>query len=123
MSESTTEQRQYSWVAPSSQSSQSIIEGKAEPPTTGQEQQQKQGADTEVPLLPRRSSHNYEHDLARFSNFSSERPAGDNKGKAGEVSGRHHERTKSFNREDQKRDAHTFMMTEGDRKNFSEASQ
>lgn len=94
----------HSWVAPSSQSSQPIIENKttSAPAAKVESGEQQQQPFTNMPPLPRRSSYNYEHDCA----FS--KP--DSSGKS------HHTRTPSFSREDQKRLAHAFIMAEADKK-------
>jgi len=115
---------QHAWVAPSSQISQSIIENRTEPAPAAKvdsgEQQQDPFANTGIPRLPRRSSHNYEHDSARFSSSSAEQAA--EKTGRPDASGKlsHHARTPSFSREDQKRLAHAFIMTEGDKTSFTE---
>jgi len=115
-------QPHHSWVAPSSQSSQSIIENRttsapADKIESGEHQQQ---PFTNMPPLPRRSSHNYEHDSARFSSSSAEQAAEKTGRPDGSGKLSHHTRQPSFSREDQKRLAHAFIMTEGDKKSFSE---
>jgi hypothetical protein len=122
MSQLTTEKPHHSWVAPSSQSSQSIIENRTEPSPAAEVDngQQQQQTFTNMPPLPRRSSHNYEQDSARFSGFSAEKAAEKTGGSDGGGKPAHHARQKSFSREDQKRLAHAFMMTEGDEKSFTE---
>jgi hypothetical protein len=111
MSQSSSDGSHISWEAPrpSAQSSQFIIEnGEKTSATSGQGQH--------PGMSSRRISHNYEQDTARFNaEHSSE-----GKTDAAPSDGKHHSRQKSFSREDQKRLAHSFMMTDGDKKSFSE---
>lgn len=114
-------QPHHSWVAPSSQSSQSIIENRtASAPAAKIDSGEQQQPFTNMPPLPRRSSHNYEHDSARFSSSSAEQAAEKTGRPDGSGKLSHHTRQPSFSREDQKRLAHAFIMTDADKKSFSE---
>lgn len=130
MSQSTTPhptygKDHYSWAPPSTQSSQSIIkssdsatDGENASDPTHQEKSQT------APVIPRRSSYNYEQDSARFSNFGNHPLAGSpasGSGQAGvkvsdsNVEGLQkklfHQRQKSYTQEDQKRMQLEFMLT------------
>lgn len=110
----------YTWTAPSTQSSESIIK------SSGDAAQEQSSAKS---VIPRRSSYNYAQDSARFSSLGSNPPAGKpaetkeemTGGGTGGRGGLFHARKKSYTMEDQKRTRHEFML-EGNNKpqSFSE---
>lgn len=120
----------YTWTAPSTQSSESIIKssedggaGHARNTHAAQEQS------SAIPVTVRRSSHNYAEDSVRFSNLGSNPPAGrpaETKEKTtdGGSEGQRnpfHARKKSYTMEDQKRTQHKFMLENDDKpQSFSE---
>lgn len=131
----TYDKSHYSWAAPSTQSSQSIIKSSGEAAEkTGDSTAEEQSP--RIPIIPRRSSYNYAQDSAQFSNLGNNPPAG----KAEEASASHmkekvadkdveglqrklfHERKKSYTMEDQKRMQHQFMLRDGKNpQSFSES--
>lgn len=119
----------YTWTAPSTQSSESIIKssddgggggtGHAKTSTHATHEQP-----STIPVIPRRSSYNYEQDSVRFSNLGSNPPAAKSaeaKEKTGSRGDLFHARKKSYTMEDQKRTQHEFMLRNDDKpQSFSE---
>lgn len=127
----TYDKRHYTWTAPSTLSSESIIKssdddgaGHAKNSTHATQEQS-----SAIPVIPRRSSYNYAQDSARFFNLGSNPPAGkpaETKEKTtdGGSEGQRnlfHARKNSYTMEDQKRTQHEFMLKKDDKpQSFSE---
>ncbi|KAL0638179.1 hypothetical protein Q9L58_002792 [Maublancomyces gigas] len=118
----------YTWTAPSTQSSESIIKSSDDGGGTGHAKTSSTRATQEkpstIPVIPRRSSYNYEQDSVRFSNLGSNPPAGkpaEAKEKTESRGDLFHSRKKSYTMEDQKRTQHEFMLRNDDKpQSFSE---
>lgn len=126
----TYDKRHYTWTAPSTLSSESIIKS-SDDDGAGHAKNRTQATQEPpaIPVIPRRSSYNYAQDSARFSNLGSNPPAGkpaETKEKTtdGGSEGQRnlfHARKNSYTMEDQKRTQLEFMLKKDDKpQSFSE---
>lgn len=119
----------YTWTAPSTQSSESIIKSSEDGAKNAKNTHATQEQSSAIPVAGRRSSYNYAQDSVRFSNLGSNplagRPAETKEKTTGSGSegqrNPFHARKKSYTMEDQKRTQHKFMLENDDKpQSFSE---